>query len=58
MQEEREKERRKTEQGDELTEEHSIAPKHGRPENPYRPARQPAQEQPDEDAEEGKETGF
>ncbi len=51
-------ERRKTEQGDELDEEHSIAAEEGREERPYRPARQPAQEPPEEqDSEEGKDTG-
>lgn len=49
---------RKTEQGDDLTEEHSIATEEGRPENPYQPARQPAQEEPGEGGEEGKDTGF
>jgi hypothetical protein len=34
---------RKTEQGDELTEQHSIAHKEGKHEQPYRPPRQPAQ---------------
>jgi hypothetical protein len=36
----------KTEQGDELTEEHSIAHKEGKHEQPYRPPRQPSQDQP------------
>jgi hypothetical protein len=49
---------RKTEQDDELTEEHSVAAEEDRPDNPYRPARQPAQEEPDEEGEKGKETGF
>lgn len=57
MQEERKRQRR-TEQDDELAEEHSVAPQHERPENPYRPARQPAQQQPDEEGEEVRDTGF
>ncbi len=56
--EDRQEPRRKTDQGDELTEEHSIAAEEHRPENPYRPARQPAQEQPDEESEKGEDTGF
>lgn len=58
QEEERQEARRKTEQGDDLTEEHSIAAEEHRPENPYRPARQPAQETPDEEGEKGKDTGF
>lgn len=58
MGEEEKNQLRKTEQGDELSEEHSIAAEEHRPENPYRPARQPAQEEPGEEGEEGKDTGF
>ncbi len=50
MQEER-REERKTEQGDELGEEHTIAPEE-ESENAYRPPRQPSQRQPDEDTDE------
>jgi hypothetical protein len=50
-------ERRKTEQDDELTEEHSVAAEEGRPENPYRPPRQPAQDQPEEEGDEFEDTG-
>jgi hypothetical protein len=46
-------EHRRTEQGDEVTDEHAIEPKEGKPEQPYRPPRQPAQEQPDEPVKRG-----
>lgn len=51
---------RKTEQDDELTEEHSIAQQANREENPYRRPRQPAQEQPEEERreDERKPTGY
>ncbi len=39
--------RRFTEQGDELTETHSLAQRENRPQSPYRPPRQPAQDPPD-----------
>lgn len=58
MDHDRKRDERKTEQGDELTEEHSVAAEEDRPENPYRPARQPAQEPPGEEGEEGRETGY
>jgi hypothetical protein len=38
--------RRTTEQGDELTEQHSLSQREGRPKLPYRPPRQPAQDPP------------
>lgn len=38
--------RRTTEQGDELTEEHSLAQREERAQEPYLPPRQPAQEPP------------
>lgn len=38
--------RRMTEQGDELTELHSLSQRQGRPQLPYRPPRQPAQDPP------------
>ena len=42
-------EHRKTEQDDELREEHSIAHKEGEHERPYRPPRQPSQAPPEEE---------
>lgn len=39
---------RLTEQGDELTETHSIAQRENRAKNPYRPPRQPSQDPPGE----------
>jgi len=38
--------RRTTEQGDELTELHSLSQREGRAKLPYRPPRQPAQDPP------------
>lgn len=38
--------RRSTEQGDELTEEHSLAQREHRAKRPYAPPRQPAQDPP------------
>jgi hypothetical protein len=44
--EERGEPRRTTEQGDELTEEHSIAQREQRAREPYMPPRQPSQDPP------------
>ena len=41
--------RRTTEQGDELTEEHSVAMREHRKKAPYAPPRQPSQAPPSED---------
>jgi hydrogenase maturation protease len=46
-------EQRRTEQGDEVTEEHSIEPEEGKPPEPYRPPRQPAQAHPEEPVQRG-----
>lgn len=43
---------RRTEQGDELKEEHSLAREEHRPEEPYDPPSQPAQDAPKETEEE------